>query len=134
MYFVYIIYCPITQLSYVGQTNHLVLRYYEHRDGKSRWTRRMKAPLVVHWECFPTRAEAMKRERYYKQGAGARVKMDLISAVLNDIERVAGSEQTSVGWSPAGQQAGSIFAPVAPPENGRRHCPVLPAFTCVRPR
>ena len=79
MYFVYILHCPQTGLTYVGQTSHLLLRYYEHRDGLSRWTRRMQAPVVVHWEGFPTRAEAMRRERFLKQGAGARLKQDIIT-------------------------------------------------------
>ena len=35
VYFVYILYCPLTGLTYVGQTSHLLLRYYEHRDGQS---------------------------------------------------------------------------------------------------
>jgi hypothetical protein len=52
VYFVYILYCPVTELSYVGQTDNLILRYYRHRDGKSRWTSRMRDPIVVHWEAF----------------------------------------------------------------------------------
>ena len=81
-YFVYILYCPETQLSYVGQTNHLLLRYYEHRDGLSRWTKRMQSPIVVHWERFPSRAEAMQRERYFKQGSGLRLKQQIIAHFL----------------------------------------------------
>lgn len=84
VYFVYILYCPATGLSYVGQTNHLVLRYYEHRDGLSRWTRRMVAPLVVHWETFPTRSEAVGHEKYYKRGSGFRVRQDIINRFVAD--------------------------------------------------
>jgi len=78
-YFVYILYCPETQLSYVGQTSHLLLRYYEHRDGLSRWTKRMRSPIVVHWERFASRTEAMQRERYFKQGSGLRLKQQIIA-------------------------------------------------------
>jgi len=46
-FFVYILYCPVTGKSYVGQTNHLLLRFYEHRDGKSRWSKQLKQPIIA---------------------------------------------------------------------------------------
>jgi predicted GIY-YIG superfamily endonuclease len=48
-YFVYILYCPLTHKSYVGQTSHLLLRFHEHRNGDSRWTKQLRHPLCVHW-------------------------------------------------------------------------------------
>jgi putative endonuclease len=86
MYFVYILYCPVTGLSYVGQTDNLILRYYRHRDGESRWTRRMRSPVVVHWESFATRSNAMKREKYYKRGSGFRVRREIIRCFIAEIE------------------------------------------------
>ncbi|NOY74618.1 MAG: GIY-YIG nuclease family protein [Kiritimatiellaeota bacterium] len=44
-YFVYILHCPETDLTYVGQTDNLILRYYRHRDKQSRWTSRMQSAL-----------------------------------------------------------------------------------------
>ena len=38
--------------------------------------------MLVHWEGFDTRGEAMKREKHRKQGAGARVKAELLSDFL----------------------------------------------------
>jgi predicted GIY-YIG superfamily endonuclease len=35
---------------------------------------------MVHWEAYPTRTEAMQRERYFKAGSGHRVKGELIAA------------------------------------------------------
>ena len=98
MYFVYILHCPVTELSYVGQTDNLILRYYRHRNGDSRWTRRMQSPIVVHWEAFCTRSQAMKREKYYKQGSGARVKAEIIAAFLTDTaDGHAARQDSSVG-------------------------------------
>jgi predicted GIY-YIG superfamily endonuclease len=37
---------------------------------------------MVHWEACPTRADAMRRERYFKAGSGHRVKHELITAGL----------------------------------------------------
>ena len=81
-FFVYILYC-LTDTSYVGQTNHLVLRYYQHRDGKSRWTKRMRLPLVVHWEGFSTRKEAMKREKQLKTGQGFEERKRIIAQFVH---------------------------------------------------
>ncbi|MCF7853834.1 MAG: GIY-YIG nuclease family protein [Candidatus Pacebacteria bacterium] len=84
MFFVYILYCPVTELSYVGQTDHLIFRYYRHRDGMSRWTRRMESPVVIHWEALSTRGEALKREKQLKSGQGFEQRKNIIAAVLAD--------------------------------------------------
>jgi len=80
MYFVYILVCMETRRSYVGQTDHLVRRFRLHGEGTTRTTRdRLIDPVVVHWEMHPTRAEAMRRERYFKAGSGHRLKQKLIA-------------------------------------------------------
>ena len=90
MYFVYILVCRETGRSYVGQTDDLIRRYRMHCDGSTRTTReKILCPYVVHWEMFPSRAEAMRRERYYKAGAGHRRKHEIIAE--------AGLTMTSVG-------------------------------------
>ena len=83
MYFVYILVCLETKRSYVGQTNDLLRRYRRHCEGSTRTTReKFSRPVMVHWEEFPTRAAAMRRELYYKAGAGCRRKHELIAAAL----------------------------------------------------
>jgi putative endonuclease len=83
-YFVYILYCSVTDKSYVGQTDNLILRYYRHRDGKSKWTSQMKKPFLLHWEGFDTRSEAMKREKYYKAGRGYSKRKRIVSKYLSN--------------------------------------------------
>jgi putative endonuclease len=79
MYFIYILVCLQTGRSYVGQTSDLIRRFYRHRDGLTRTTReKLRQPVMIHWEGFPTRKEAMRRERYYKSGSGHRVKQEII--------------------------------------------------------
>jgi hypothetical protein len=54
-----------------------------HCEGSTRTTReKLIRPFVVHWEMIPTRAEAMRRERYYKAGSGHRVKTEIIADTL----------------------------------------------------
>ena len=82
-YFVYILLSPVTGKSYVGQTDNLILRYYRHRDGDSHWTSsRMAAPVMVYWEGFPTRGEAIRKEKYFKSGRGYKKRMRIINSYL----------------------------------------------------
>ncbi len=88
MFYVYILVCLRSGRSYVGQTDHLVRRFRAHRAGGTRTTReKLLEPVVVHWESFQTRAEAIRRERDFKNGAGHRVKRDLIDAALPLFDR-----------------------------------------------
>lgn len=83
MFFVYILACLETGRTYVGQTDHLLRRYRMHCEGLTHSTRsRLKRPVVVHWESFPTRLDAIRRERYFKNGAGHRLKVELAAQGL----------------------------------------------------
>jgi putative endonuclease len=83
MYFVYILACFQTSRSYVGQTDNLIRRYHLHRAGSTRTTReKLRQPVMVHWEAFASRAEAMRKERYYKSGAGHRLKQEIVRNAL----------------------------------------------------
>jgi putative endonuclease len=84
MYFVYILVCLRTKRSYVGHTDHLVRRFRMHSAGSTRTTReKLVEPIVIHWESQPTRSEAMRRERYYKNGSGQRRKQEIIAEGLS---------------------------------------------------
>ena len=81
MFFVYILVCTKTGRSYVGHTDDLLRRFRMHREGTTRWTReKLAEPFMAYWEPHPTRADAMRRERYFKGGSGHRVKRQLIDA------------------------------------------------------
>jgi putative endonuclease len=82
-HFVYILVCLKNGSSYVGQTANLVERFRRHRAGSTRTTReKLAQPVVVYWEACATRTEALRRERYFKTGAGHRLKQDLIRSGL----------------------------------------------------
>ena len=72
---------------YVGQTNDLQWRLAQHNDPNFRGTlhtKRHAGPWrLIHSEQFPTRADAMRRERQLKTGAGRRFiqgRLDTIQA------------------------------------------------------
>ncbi len=60
-FFDVLLYFPESDTTYVGQTDNIILRYYRHRDKKSQWTSKHDKPVMVHWEEFPSRGDAMKR-------------------------------------------------------------------------
>ncbi len=84
MHFVYVLKNPRGQL-YVGQTNDLARRLEEHNSGLSRWTRGRGPWVLVFREDYPTRAEAMRREKELKTG---RARQDLGRMLSVSAERV----------------------------------------------
>ena len=72
-YFVYVLLNPEGKL-YIGQTNNLDRRLFQHNDPDSKGslhTKRHKGPWrLVYQEEYPTRSEAMKREIQLKTFRG----------------------------------------------------------------
>ncbi len=56
---------------YVGYTGREPeRRLQEHNDGLNRWTRVHRPWCLVYSECHQAKADALRRERYLKTGAG----------------------------------------------------------------
>ena len=70
MFNCYILRSLKTARRYVGSCEDLESRVYRHNAGKVNATKHGAPWVLVHAESFVTRAEAVRRERYYKTGAG----------------------------------------------------------------
>lgn len=55
---------------YIGQTDDFERRLSEHENGDVSWTAPRLPLEPIHWECFSTREEAVKREHVLKSGFG----------------------------------------------------------------
>ena len=66
---VYVIKCENASF-YIGQTDNLLKRWKEHKQGEVDWTKKYKPIEVIHCEEFKTRDEAVKREKELKTGFG----------------------------------------------------------------
>ena len=79
MFRIYIIFSQSLQRYYVGSTDNVEKRLQEHNSGKSKSTRAGVPWNLVHTEWFPTRSEAVLRER--------KIKARGIGRYLSDIEK-----------------------------------------------
>jgi putative endonuclease len=70
MLWVYVLWSDKLGKRYVGCTEDVGKRLKEHNAGRTPFTRRGVPWIVVHSEQIETVAEARKRERFLKSGAG----------------------------------------------------------------
>ena len=81
VFYVYIIHSQRMQRYYVGSAEIVEKRLQEHNAGKSTSTRAGIPWELIHTESFPTRSEAMLRER--------KIKARGIGRYLSDLESVS---------------------------------------------
>jgi putative endonuclease len=81
MFQVYVLRSRKTARRYVGSCEDLDDRVRRHNAGESKATKHGVPWAVIHNERFSTRAEATRRERYYKTGRG-RDELDRIEAAM----------------------------------------------------
>ena len=70
MFHVYVLRSEKTGRRYIGSSQDIESRLGEHNSGQSLATKHGIPWRLVHQEHFPTRAEAVRRERFYKTGKG----------------------------------------------------------------
>ena len=93
-YWVYILTNQPRSTLYVGVTNDLVRRIYEHREGLVKgFTQRYKLKMLVHFERFDSPEAAIQREKNIKHWSRA-WKLELVESsnpqwrdLYNDITR-----------------------------------------------
>jgi putative endonuclease len=70
MFYVYVLRSAKTGRLYVGSCQDVDDRVRRHNAGHSKATRHGIPWTLLHSESFSTRAEATRKERYYKTGRG----------------------------------------------------------------
>jgi len=69
-FFVYVLECSDGSW-YKGFTKDIIKRWKEHASGKgAEHTKKYPPVKLIHWEVFDNEKEAVKREKYFKTGAG----------------------------------------------------------------
>lgn len=72
MYFVYVLYSVDFDRSYVGISQNVEKRLFQHNNGLNQSTKAFVPWIVVHKEDCVTIQEARNREKYLKSAAGRR--------------------------------------------------------------
>ena len=71
MHYVYVIKSKKNQSLYLGFTNDLRRRFWEHNNGKSGYTKSFRPWVLVYYEAYASRKDAAERERQMKKHAKA---------------------------------------------------------------
>jgi putative endonuclease len=70
-YKVYVLHSPAYDKIYVGFTSNLEQRMLSHNILATKgWTVKFRPWVLIHTETFPTKTEAMRREKQLKSAAG----------------------------------------------------------------
>lgn len=70
MFYVYAISSLERNYIYVGLTDNLERRLFEHNSGKNKTTKPYGPFKLIYFEECTTRIEARAREKYFKSGVG----------------------------------------------------------------
>ncbi len=65
---------------YVGQTRDLLRRLMQHNSGEVKSTKAFMPWKLIYYQEFPSRAEAMRRERYLKSLKNKKYLLKIIDA------------------------------------------------------
>ncbi len=71
-FWVYVLVSEKTGRRYVGSTQDVANRLRQHNSGHSKSTKHGMPWRLAKTESFPSRTEAVRRERYLKTGQGRR--------------------------------------------------------------
>lgn len=67
MCYVYIIQSDFDNSYYIGHTLSIEDRVWEHNVGRTRYTKSRRPWILKYTEAYPSKGEAIKRERYLKK-------------------------------------------------------------------
>lgn len=78
MYYVYLLQSQIDQGWYIGYTSDLQRRFQEHNRGDTKSVIHRKPFILIYYEAYIHKMDAIGRERFLKSGGGRRfLKMQL---------------------------------------------------------
>lgn len=69
-YFTYVLQSQKDGLLYIGSTNNLKRRFYEHNAGKNISTAKRIPFELIYFEGHRSKLDAQRREKYYKNTKG----------------------------------------------------------------
>ena len=80
MYYTYVLRSAVKNILYKGSTEDIQRRLLEHNSGMTNFTSKYRPWELVYFETFPTRSEAIRREKFFKTGRGREFLHEVISS------------------------------------------------------
>ncbi len=80
MYYVYVLWSTKLRKRYVGSTAQIEKRLNEHNHGSNKFTKGGIPWIIIYQEEYPTKTEALKREKFLKSGQGRKLLDEKLSA------------------------------------------------------
>lgn len=87
MYYVYILYLVKCNQLYTGSTSDLACRLKRHMNNKVVSTKN-KNPILIHYEVYKLKSDALRRERFLKSTEGKRLLRQQIRDYLKQINYI----------------------------------------------
>jgi putative endonuclease len=82
-FFVYILYSYSSQKTYVGFTDDIDRRVFQHNNQvKKTFTSSYRPWVIINTEVYENKSEAIAREKWYKSGVGREHKRAILSQYL----------------------------------------------------
>ena len=82
MFNVYILYSYSHNKTYVGYTNDLQRRIYEHNHAEKGYTQKCRPWVLAYVETVVDKSTAFKREKHFKSGVGRAKRKKIIDSFL----------------------------------------------------
>jgi putative endonuclease len=83
---IYILYSVSGEKTYVGYTNDIERRIWEHNNHPQKsFTSRYRPWSVIYTEEFDSKKEAMTREKWFKSGVGREYKQIILAKYLKEM-------------------------------------------------
>lgn len=83
-YYVYVLLSLKNKRLYTGSTSDLKKRLDEHNKGLGgEYTKKNKPFVLIYYEAFLSKKDAVKQEKFYKSGYGREILKDKIKDSLN---------------------------------------------------
>lgn len=78
MYYVYVLFSKKDNLFYIGYSANLVRRIKEHKTGQVTATKYRLPLILVFYEAYLNKSDALRRERYFKTTKGKAVLRNML--------------------------------------------------------
>ena len=82
-YYVYILRSLKDRLFYIGYSEDLKNRVKDHNMGKNISTKNRRPLELIFYEAFPNKADALRREAYFKTTKGRTTLKQMLKEFLN---------------------------------------------------